>query len=103
MEKDGLSVDDVFSQCVFRRDERDMVLRAMHTVQPDYHPSLNANTNQCSSALVHGYYMQVSPAGVLWAVFSSYLVFNTVSGLKLVCMAAPGSSNCLPFNCYTQF
>lgn len=65
MEKDGLSVDDVFSQCVFLQDERDMVLRAMRIVQPDYHPSLNANTNQCSPALVQGYYIQVSQAGVL--------------------------------------
>lgn len=59
MEKDGLSVDDVFSQCVFRQDERDMVLRAVHVVQPDYRPSLNADPNRCSPALVQGYYTQV--------------------------------------------
>lgn len=73
MEKDGLSVDDVFSQCVFRQDERDMVLKAMHIVQPDYHPSLNANTNQCSPALVQDFYTQVSQAGVhtvLYGLFS---------------------------------
>uniref|UniRef100_H3CZ72 DNA-directed RNA polymerase n=1 Tax=Tetraodon nigroviridis TaxID=99883 RepID=H3CZ72_TETNG len=58
MEKDGLYVDDVFSQCVFRQDERDMVLRAVHIVRPDYHPSLNANTNQSSPALVQDYYSQ---------------------------------------------
>ncbi|KAG8003580.1 DNA-directed RNA polymerase [Nibea albiflora] len=44
MEEDGLSVDDVFSQCVFRQDERDMVLKAVHIVQPDYQPDLNANS-----------------------------------------------------------
>lgn len=65
MEKDGLYVDDVFSQCVFRQDERDMVLRAVHIVRPGYHPSLNANTNQSSPALVQDYYSQVSQAGVL--------------------------------------
>lgn len=92
MEKDGLSVDDVFSQCVFRQDERDMVLKAVHIVQPDYHPSLNANTNHCSPALVQDYYIQVVYC-VIWAVFSSYLIFNGVTGLKHVCMAAPVSSN----------
>lgn len=65
MEKDGLSIDDVFNQCVFWQDERDMVLRAVHIVQPDYRPSLNANTNQSSPALVQGYYLQVSQANAL--------------------------------------
>lgn len=65
MEKDGLSVDDIFSQCVFRQDERDMVLRAVHIIQPDYHPSRNANANECLPALVQGYYVQVSQAGIL--------------------------------------
>ncbi|XP_044056573.1 DNA-directed RNA polymerase, mitochondrial [Siniperca chuatsi] len=58
MEEDGLSVDDVFSQCVFRQDERDMVLKAVHIVQPDYQPSLNATTSQCSSSLVQDFYIQ---------------------------------------------
>ncbi|CAB1324425.1 unnamed protein product, partial [Coregonus sp. 'balchen'] len=39
MEEDGLPVDELFSHCVFRQDERDMVLRAIHTVQPDFQPS----------------------------------------------------------------
>uniref|UniRef100_A0A8C9Z114 DNA-directed RNA polymerase n=1 Tax=Sander lucioperca TaxID=283035 RepID=A0A8C9Z114_SANLU len=59
MEEDGLSVDDLFSQCVFRQDERDMVLKAVHIVQPDYQPILNTNTNQCSSSLVKDFYTQV--------------------------------------------
>lgn len=96
MTKDGLSVDDVFSQCVFRQDERDMVLRAVHIVQPDYHPSVNANTSQCSPALVQDYYIQVSQAGVLCyrdCSSSSYLIFNGVTGLTFVCMTASVSSN----------
>ncbi|KAF1385866.1 hypothetical protein PFLUV_G00112200 [Perca fluviatilis] len=60
MEEDGLSVDDLFSQCVFRQDERDMVLKAVHVVQPDYQPSLNTNANQCSSSLVKDFYTQRS-------------------------------------------
>uniref|UniRef100_A0A8C7QEL6 DNA-directed RNA polymerase n=1 Tax=Oncorhynchus mykiss TaxID=8022 RepID=A0A8C7QEL6_ONCMY len=41
MEEDGLPVDELFSHCVFRQDERDMVLRAIHTVQPDFQSSIN--------------------------------------------------------------
>ncbi|KAM7012929.1 DNA-directed RNA polymerase, mitochondrial [Tautogolabrus adspersus] len=58
MEEDGLSVDDVFSQCVFRQDERDMVLKAVHIVQPDYQPRLNTAISDCFSPLVQDYYIQ---------------------------------------------
>uniref|UniRef100_A0A672YW69 DNA-directed RNA polymerase n=1 Tax=Sphaeramia orbicularis TaxID=375764 RepID=A0A672YW69_9TELE len=47
MEEDGLSVEDLFSQCVFRRDERDMVLKAIRSVQADYQPSVNLDASQC--------------------------------------------------------
>lgn len=59
MEKDGLSVDDIFGQCVFRQDERDMVLRAVHIVHPEYQPSLSTSTDQCFPSLVQDYYFQV--------------------------------------------
>lgn len=62
MENDGLSVDDLFNQCVFRKDERDMVLKAVHIVQPDYQPRRNATASQCSSPLVQDFYKQVSLA-----------------------------------------
>ncbi|XP_070764793.1 DNA-directed RNA polymerase, mitochondrial [Enoplosus armatus] len=58
MEEDGLSVDDVFSQCVFRQDERDMVLKAVHIVQPDYQPRPDTTASQCSSSLVQDFYIQ---------------------------------------------
>ncbi|XP_034564724.1 DNA-directed RNA polymerase, mitochondrial [Notolabrus celidotus] len=57
MEEDGLTVDDVFSQCIFHQDERDMVLKAVHIVQPDYQPNLHATT-ECYPPLVEDYYMQ---------------------------------------------
>ncbi len=40
MEVDGLSVDDVFRQCVFKNYVREMVLRAVCLVQPEYQPSV---------------------------------------------------------------
>ncbi|TNN64107.1 DNA-directed RNA polymerase, mitochondrial [Liparis tanakae] len=60
MEKDGLSVDDVFSRCVFRQDERDMVLKAVHVVTPEYRPRLDAGATASSSSLVHDFYTQRS-------------------------------------------
>uniref|UniRef100_A0A671UG92 DNA-directed RNA polymerase n=1 Tax=Sparus aurata TaxID=8175 RepID=A0A671UG92_SPAAU len=62
MEEDGLSVDDVFSQCSFREDERDMVLKAMHIVEPDYQPRLSMTTDGCSLPLVEDFYKQVLQA-----------------------------------------
>ncbi|XP_061593708.1 DNA-directed RNA polymerase, mitochondrial isoform X2 [Cololabis saira] len=56
MEDDDLSADDVFSSCVFHQDERDMVLKAVRVVKPEYQPILNVDTNQCSLPLVQDYY-----------------------------------------------
>uniref|UniRef100_A0A672HQR7 DNA-directed RNA polymerase n=1 Tax=Salarias fasciatus TaxID=181472 RepID=A0A672HQR7_SALFA len=56
--EDSLSVDDLFSQCVFRQDERDMLLRAIRVVEPDYQPRLTLDMNQGSSALVQDFYAQ---------------------------------------------
>ncbi|KAI4885324.1 hypothetical protein NFI96_024392 [Prochilodus magdalenae] len=58
MEEDGLSVDDVFRQCMFRQDERDMVLKAVRTVQPDYEPPATAENPVCSLPLVKDFYTQ---------------------------------------------
>uniref|UniRef100_A0A8C8M1W4 DNA-directed RNA polymerase n=1 Tax=Oncorhynchus tshawytscha TaxID=74940 RepID=A0A8C8M1W4_ONCTS len=59
MEEDGLPVDELFSHCVFRQDERDMVLRAIHTVQPDFQSSINTILQTCSSPLVKDFYTEV--------------------------------------------
>ncbi|XP_023265435.1 DNA-directed RNA polymerase, mitochondrial [Seriola lalandi dorsalis] len=56
MDEDGLSVDDLFAQCVFEQDERDMVLKAIRVIQPDYQPCFNLTTSQCSSSLVKDFY-----------------------------------------------
>ncbi|XP_072245864.1 DNA-directed RNA polymerase, mitochondrial [Leuresthes tenuis] len=58
MEQDGLSVDNLFSECVFRQDERDMVLKAIRAVKPDYQPSLDLHTSPCLSPLVQDFYKQ---------------------------------------------
>ncbi|XP_064791178.1 DNA-directed RNA polymerase, mitochondrial-like isoform X2 [Oncorhynchus masou masou] len=62
MEEDGLPVDELFSHCVFRQDERDMVLKAIHTVQPDFQYSINTNLQTCSSPLVKDFYTERADA-----------------------------------------
>ncbi|MBN3303172.1 RPOM protein, partial [Amia calva] len=58
LEEEGLSVQDVFRDCVFREDEREMVLRAMQVVQPDFQPSLDTEARICSSPLVQDFYIK---------------------------------------------
>uniref|UniRef100_A0AAY4CE82 DNA-directed RNA polymerase n=1 Tax=Denticeps clupeoides TaxID=299321 RepID=A0AAY4CE82_9TELE len=59
METDGISMDDLFRLCVFRQDEREMVLRAIRTVQPDFQPQTLAGRLLCPSPLVHSFYTEV--------------------------------------------
>ncbi|XP_035379242.1 DNA-directed RNA polymerase, mitochondrial isoform X1 [Electrophorus electricus] len=58
MKQDGLSVDDVFRQYVFRQDERAAVLRAVHVVQPNYKPRLAPEGPPCSLPLLKSFYSE---------------------------------------------
>ncbi|XP_024121139.1 DNA-directed RNA polymerase, mitochondrial [Oryzias melastigma] len=58
MEEDGLTLDDLFSSCVFRRDEKDMLLKAVCAVEPGYEPRPQVLTNESWSPLVHPFYTQ---------------------------------------------
>uniref|UniRef100_A0A8C8A189 DNA-directed RNA polymerase n=1 Tax=Oryzias sinensis TaxID=183150 RepID=A0A8C8A189_9TELE len=58
MEEDGLTLDDLFSDCVFRRDEKDMLLKAIRAVEPGYEPRPHPLTDECPSPLVHHFYTQ---------------------------------------------
>lgn len=79
MEEDGLSVDDLFSQCLFQQDERDMVLKAIRIIQPDYKPCLNPTTDQSYSSLVQEFYTQVP-----WSSFEMKhdIQYNTMTVYK---------------------
>ncbi|KAJ3598921.1 hypothetical protein NHX12_032884 [Muraenolepis orangiensis] len=60
MESEKLSLDDLFSKLVFRQDERDMVMKAVHSVRPDYRPVSNDDLGAtgCHPALVRDFYLQ---------------------------------------------
>ncbi|XP_051978328.1 DNA-directed RNA polymerase, mitochondrial [Xyrauchen texanus] len=55
---DGLSMDDVFRECIFKQDERDMVLRAVRIVQPDFEPHVSKDQPICSLPLVEQFYAE---------------------------------------------
>lgn len=63
MDSDGFSVDDLFQQTVFWQDERDMMLRAVQVVRPDYQPSSLVSQQICPSPLVQKFYKEV-PVGL---------------------------------------
>ncbi|XP_060797384.1 DNA-directed RNA polymerase, mitochondrial [Neoarius graeffei] len=56
MAEGGLCLDNMFRQCVFRQDERDMVLKAIRIVKPDYKPHTPFERPHCSLPLVEDFY-----------------------------------------------
>ncbi|XP_062311594.1 DNA-directed RNA polymerase, mitochondrial isoform X2 [Osmerus eperlanus] len=58
LEGDGLSLDGMFRKVMFKQDEKDMVLKAVHAVQPNYQPSSSFTQPLCSSPLVKDFYTQ---------------------------------------------
>ncbi|XP_053713267.1 DNA-directed RNA polymerase, mitochondrial [Synchiropus splendidus] len=58
MEEDGLSLDNLFSKCVFWQDERDMVMKAIRAVKPDYQPSHNVTTSNSPPSLIEDFYLK---------------------------------------------
>ncbi|XP_048108614.1 DNA-directed RNA polymerase, mitochondrial isoform X2 [Alosa alosa] len=71
IKQDGLSVDDLFRQTVFRQDERDMVLSAVHVVWPDYQPSGLSDQQICPSPLVQEFYREREDARYPKLAFST--------------------------------
>ena len=65
LEGDGLSLDGMFSKVMFKQDEKDMVVKAVHAVRPDYQPSSSFTQPLCSSPLVKDFYTQVNLSSFL--------------------------------------
>ncbi|KAM9329549.1 DNA-directed RNA polymerase, mitochondrial [Gastrophryne carolinensis] len=55
MEKDGMMLDQLFQDITYRDDERDMVLKAIQRVRPDFKPSPRKKI-VCDSPLVKTFY-----------------------------------------------
>ncbi|XP_043909827.1 DNA-directed RNA polymerase, mitochondrial [Protopterus annectens] len=56
LKEDGFRVDALFQQCIFREDEREMVLAAIQKVHTDYHPPSMLTCEPCTSPLVKEFY-----------------------------------------------
>ena len=60
LEEQGLSLNHLFRQFVFREDERDMVLKAVCSVRPEYRPVSDHLTEaDHHPSLVQDLYLQV--------------------------------------------
>ncbi|XP_069818479.1 DNA-directed RNA polymerase, mitochondrial [Dendropsophus ebraccatus] len=60
MEEDGMSADELFRGLPYVEDERDMVLKAIQQVRPDYMPPPRVKI-VCSSPLVQNFYSKEPP------------------------------------------
>uniref|UniRef100_H3ATV4 DNA-directed RNA polymerase n=1 Tax=Latimeria chalumnae TaxID=7897 RepID=H3ATV4_LATCH len=58
---DGFTLEDLFNQCIFHENEIEMILKAMHTVQPDFMPPIQRQIEICSSPLVKDFYTKQEP------------------------------------------
>ncbi|OCU00680.1 hypothetical protein XELAEV_18006459mg [Xenopus laevis] len=60
LEEDGLSIDQLFQEFLYKEDERDMILKAVRKVQPIYQLPLQRKS-VCTSPLVKDFYSKDPP------------------------------------------
>lgn len=53
-------MDELFQKCLFEEDEKEMVLRAIRTVQPNYQLPPPPSPKICKSSLLQDFYSRVS-------------------------------------------
>ncbi|XP_062412056.1 DNA-directed RNA polymerase, mitochondrial [Sardina pilchardus] len=58
MEQDGMTVKELLQRTAFRQDERDMVVKAVRVVRPDFQPNSPSDREVCSSPLVQEFYRE---------------------------------------------
>ncbi|XP_063213720.1 DNA-directed RNA polymerase, mitochondrial [Chroicocephalus ridibundus] len=56
MKNDGFHVDELFQKCLFEEDEKEEVLRAIRTIQPNYQLPPPPNPQTCKSSLLPDFY-----------------------------------------------
>ncbi|NWU59242.1 RPOM protein, partial [Dromas ardeola] len=56
MKNDGFHVDELFQKCLFEEDEKEEVLRAIRTVQPNYQLPPPPDPQTCKSSLLQDFY-----------------------------------------------
>ncbi|NXK53590.1 RPOM protein, partial [Chauna torquata] len=56
LKQDGFHMDELFQKCLFEGDEKEMVLRAIRIVQPDYQLPPPPKPQTCKSTLLKNFY-----------------------------------------------
>ncbi|XP_065601949.1 DNA-directed RNA polymerase, mitochondrial isoform X1 [Cyrtonyx montezumae] len=56
LKKEGFHVDDLFQKCLFEGNEKEMVLKAIRIIQPDYQLPPPPKPEICKSALLKNFY-----------------------------------------------
>ncbi|XP_069072918.1 DNA-directed RNA polymerase, mitochondrial [Pleurodeles waltl] len=59
--EDGLHLEQLFQDYPFQLDEKEMVLRAIHTVQPQFQPPIFMHKEKCTSPLLKDFYGKMNP------------------------------------------
>ncbi|XP_041061026.1 DNA-directed RNA polymerase, mitochondrial isoform X1 [Carcharodon carcharias] len=59
LKEDGFTTQDLFKTCVFRKDEREMVMKAICAVSPDFQLQPEPEVEFCQSPLVNHFYSKV--------------------------------------------
>ncbi|XP_067872329.1 DNA-directed RNA polymerase, mitochondrial isoform X2 [Heterodontus francisci] len=61
LEEDGFTTQDLFKTCVFQKDEREMVTKAICAVDPNFQIQPEPEVEVCQSPLVKHFYSKVEP------------------------------------------
>lgn len=65
LEEDGFHLDELFKDTVYEEDERQMVLKAVRIIKPNFQPLSLPHSEICSSPLLRDFYSKVK--GGCWA------------------------------------
>ncbi|XP_051893602.1 DNA-directed RNA polymerase, mitochondrial [Pristis pectinata] len=61
LEENGFRIQDMFKTSVFHKDEREMVMKAIHVVNPNFQLFSEPEAQVCQSPLVSHFYSEVGP------------------------------------------
>uniref|UniRef100_A0A674IWT7 DNA-directed RNA polymerase n=1 Tax=Terrapene triunguis TaxID=2587831 RepID=A0A674IWT7_9SAUR len=61
LEEDGFKLDELFKDVVYEEDEREMVLKAVRIIEPNFHPLSQPCSEICTSPLLRDFYSKEKP------------------------------------------
>uniref|UniRef100_A0A8C0G9D0 DNA-directed RNA polymerase n=1 Tax=Chelonoidis abingdonii TaxID=106734 RepID=A0A8C0G9D0_CHEAB len=61
LEEDGFNLDELFKDAVYEEDEREMVLKAIRIIKPNFQPLSRPHSEICTSPLLRDFYSKEEP------------------------------------------